>query len=115
LDIVIDGDEAQAQVLENALRTHYPHLQGSKSAWEVRLLRGSRGDKLAILNNPDFLNQHTDSNSTGLIEVTQPARGDPIVRDARDWNSKEPFFLKDVAEGKLHFYFSPSHEGTRFF
>jgi hypothetical protein len=115
LDIVIDGNAEQAQQLQNALAEKYPHLQGSKTAWEVRLLTQDMGDKLAILNNPDFLNQHTDSNSTGLIEITKPSAGEPIVRDARDWKSQDPYFLKDVHDGKLHFYFSPLHEATRFY
>ncbi|MFL5812029.1 MAG: hypothetical protein ACJ763_00510 [Bdellovibrionia bacterium] len=114
LDIVIDGDASQAQKLQATLQERYPHLQGSKTAWEVRLLTQDMGDKLAILNNPDFLNQHTDSNSTGLIEITKPKAGDSVVRDVRDWNSREPFFLKDVHEGKLHYYFSSNHKSTKF-
>ncbi|MFL5815121.1 MAG: hypothetical protein ACJ763_16210, partial [Bdellovibrionia bacterium] len=65
LDIVIDGNAAQAERLQTALQEKYPHLQGNKTAWEVRLLTQDMGDKQAILNNPDFMNQHTDSNSTG--------------------------------------------------
>ncbi len=114
LDIVIDGTAEQAQSLQNVLAEKFPHLQGSKSAWEVRLLTQDMADKLAILNNPDFMNQHTDSNSTGLVEITKPKQGEAIIRDVRSWNSKEPFFLKDVYEGKLHYYFSPLHETTRF-
>jgi hypothetical protein len=114
LDIVIDGNAEQAQKLQSALQEKYPHLQGSKTAWEVRLLKQDMGDKLAILNNPDFLNQHTDSNSTGLIEITKPKVGESVVRDVRDWNAKAPFFLKDVQEGKLHYYFSEKHSSTKF-
>jgi hypothetical protein len=114
LDIVIDGDASQAQKLQAALQQKYPHLQGSKTAWEVRLLTQDMGDKLAILNNPDFLNQHSDSNSTGMIEITKPKTGESVVRDVRDWNTKEPFFLKDVHDGMLHYYFSPTHGSTKF-
>ncbi|MFL5815120.1 MAG: hypothetical protein ACJ763_16205, partial [Bdellovibrionia bacterium] len=57
LDIVIDGNPEQATQLQNALQQKYPHLQGSKTAWEVRLLTQDLGDKQAILNNPDFMNQ----------------------------------------------------------
>src|SRR5262249_25424303 len=35
-----------------------------------------------------------------------------VIKDLRDWNSKSPQFLKDVAEGQLHFYFSDKHETT---
>ncbi len=114
LDIVIDGTAEQAQALQSALAEKYPHLQGSKTAWEVRLLTQDMGDKLAILNNPDFMNQHTDSNSTGLIEITRPKAGESVVRDVRDWNSKQSHFLKDVHEGALHYYFSPLHGTTKF-
>ncbi|MFL5814389.1 MAG: hypothetical protein ACJ763_12490 [Bdellovibrionia bacterium] len=114
LDIVIDGNPEQATQLQTALQNKYPHLQGNKTAWEVRLLTQDMGDKQAILNNPDFMNQHTDSNSTGMIEITKPKAGESIVRDVRDWNSKEPYFLKDVHDGMLHYYFSPLHNTTKF-
>ncbi len=114
LDIVIDGNARQAQALQRALTEKYPHLQGSKTAWEVRLLTQDMEDKQAILNNPDFMNQHTDSNSTGMIEITAPKPGERVVRDVRDWNSKEPYFLKDVYDGALHYYFSPNHGTTKF-
>jgi hypothetical protein len=114
LDIVIDGPPEKAQKLQAKLAEIFPHLQGNKSAWEVRLLRQDMGDKQALLNNPDFLNQHTDSNSTGMIEITPPENDEPVVRDLRDWNSKDPYFLRDVREGKLHYYFSPKHAQTKF-
>ncbi len=114
LDIVIDGSAEQAATLQSEISKKYPHLQGSKTAWEVRPLAQDFGDKAAILNNPDFLNQHTDSNSTGVIEITKPTDGDSIVRDVRDWNSKNPHFLQDVFDGSLHYYFSPLHETTKF-
>jgi hypothetical protein len=114
LDIVIDGNPEQSTKLQQALEQKYPHLQGNKTAWEVRLLTQDMGDKQAILNNPDFMNQHTDSNSTGMIEITQPRAGEHVVRDVRDWNSKEPYFLKDVHDGMLHYYFSPLHNTTKF-
>ena len=109
-DIVIDGTPEQAQALQKALAEKFPHLQGSKSVWEVRLLKAQIGDKEALLDNPDYLNQHTDSNSTGMIELTQSQ--DPLIRDLRDWNSKEPIFLKDIESGTLHYYYSPLHETT---
>ncbi len=114
LDIVIDGTHAQAIEFQNRLTRKYSHLQGEKTAWEVRLLTQDIGDKQAILNSPDFMNQHTDSNSTGMIEITKPKDGESVVRDVRGWNSKEPNFLKDVHDGALHYYFSPLHETTRF-
>ncbi|MEK7357720.1 MAG: hypothetical protein AAB250_14810, partial [Bdellovibrionota bacterium] len=111
LDIVLDGTAEQASALRERLKATYPHFQGTKEQWEVRLLREKMGTKDALLDNPDFLKQHTDSNSTGMIEVTAKS-SEHVVRDLRDWNSKEPFFLRDVAEGKIHFYFSREHEKT---
>jgi hypothetical protein len=108
LDIVIDGNADQIRELQYTLQNQYPHLQGSKTAWEVRGLRQPIADKEPLLDNPDFLNQHTDSNSTGMIELT----GSGEVRDLRNWDSTEPQFLKDVAEGKLRYYYSPEHEMT---
>jgi len=118
LDIVVDGTLAQAEQFQQILRNKYPHLQGSKPRWEVRCLRFAKGKpsdpgyKEALLNDPDFLNQHTDSNSVGMIEVSPPQNGEPFVRDLRDWNSNEPTFLEDVAEGSIHYYFSLSHDLT---
>ena len=74
-----------------------------------------RGDKEALLKNPDFLNQHTDSNSTGMVEITKPLNGEDVVRDLRDWNAKAPkrsIFFEDVRQSKLHFYFSDKHAST---
>jgi poly-D-alanine transfer protein DltD len=114
LDIVVDGPPEAAAALQSSLSSTFPHLQGSKTAWEVRLLRQDMGDKQALLNNPDFLNQHTDSNSTGMIEISKPTAGEPVIRDLRDWESKNPYFLRDVMDGKIHYYFSPSHGTTTF-
>lgn len=111
LDIVIDGEENEARALSAELRKRFPYFQGAKEQWEVRLLRKTVGDKEALLDNPDFLNQHTDSNSTGLVEITSRP-GEAQVRDLRDWNSNQPRFLTDVLERSIHFYFSPSHEST---
>lgn len=110
LDIVIDGSVNQARMLEAALKERFPHLQGNKSAWEVRLLRSQIGDKEALLDNPDFLNQHSDSNSTGMIGLGE---NEPRVRDIRDWNEVErPIFLRDLHSGTLHYYYSSAHKST---
>jgi len=112
LDIVVDGPAAKAQKLKELLRSRYPHFQGSKEAWEIRLLRSGMADKMALLDNPDFLNQHTDSNSTGLVEVTKPSQNSWPVKDLRDWKTRDSYFLEDVRLGKLHYYYSPQHDST---
>jgi hypothetical protein len=119
LDIVVDGDLDKLHELEKSIVNHFPYLQGSKGskqAWEVRSLREDIGDKLALLNNPDILNQHTDSNSVGLIELTEYGHPSERIRDLREWdNLKDSGFLRDVIEGKIQYYFSPKHESTRFY
>jgi hypothetical protein len=116
LDIAVDGTEEQIKTLEAALKKSHSYFEGSKDRWEVRSLRQRRGDKDALLDDFNFQNQHTDSHSTGMIELTEPGPGEARVRDLRDWKPAKgtaPQFLRDVADGKLHFYFSPTHGDTR--
>ncbi|MEK7357833.1 MAG: hypothetical protein AAB250_15385, partial [Bdellovibrionota bacterium] len=110
LDVVVDGPQEKAAELASRLRDKYPSLQGTKDQWEVRLLREKVGDKLALLGDQDFNKQHSDSNSTGLIEVTRSK--DPMVRDLRAWDSPRSRFLEDIAQGKITYYFSPDHATT---
>ncbi|MEK7357634.1 MAG: hypothetical protein AAB250_14380, partial [Bdellovibrionota bacterium] len=110
LDIVIDGDPGKASELQSMLAKKFPHLQGQKSVWEVRLLGENFGEKEALLRNPDFSNQHTDSHSVGMIELTES--NEPILRDLRDWSNPRPAFVQDVLAAKLHYYFSPLHQTT---
>lgn len=118
LDIVVDGTPEQALQFRQILTMKYQHVQGSKSAWEVRCLRYPMGEpsqpgyKEALLNDPEFINQNTDSNSVGMIEVSTPLQGENVVRDLRDWNSTRPTFLRDVTTGEIHYYFSLTHEET---
>ena len=89
----------------------FPYLVGNKEKWEVRSLRSKVGDKEALYGNPDFLNQHTDSLSTGLVKIAGPAE-EPIVRDLRQWESTTPEFLANVAAGTIHYRFSRKHRTT---
>ncbi len=111
LDIVVDGTPEQAKQLEQMLVSRYPIKQENKSAWEVRTLRVPMGSKSAILGDADFMNQHTDSNSTGVIDISKNAKD--IMKDVRDWNNPNSQFEKDVVAGKIHFYYSPNHESTK--
>jgi hypothetical protein len=111
LDIVVDGSPEQAKQLEQILASRYPIKQENKSAWEVRPLRESMGLKSAILGDVDFMNQHTDSNSTGVIDISKNAKD--VMKDVRDWNNPNSQFEKDVVAGKIHFYYSPNHESTK--
>jgi formylglycine-generating enzyme required for sulfatase activity len=114
LDIVVDGSSRQAQEFEQALKTQFPYFLGSKAAgWEVRSIKESSGDKGGLLGDFGFMNQHTDSNSTGMVELTDPPRGESVVRDIRDWDrANGAKFLKDVRESRLTFYYSPKHFKT---
>lgn len=113
LDLVVDGPPDHVGELRSELESRFGYLQGSKSTWDVRLLKQDMGEKLALLNNPDFLNQHSDSNSTGLIEITSAPENEPPIRDLFDWeNTKAPRFLQDVHARTLHYYWNPLHETT---
>jgi hypothetical protein len=109
-DIVVDGNADQVQRLQQTLDQKFPHMQGAKSAWEVRSLRHAIGTKAALLGNHDFLNQHTDSNSTGMIDLTLGSTD--VIKDLRDWNNPQSQFDRDLLEGKIHFYFSNNHDST---
>ncbi|OQW52796.1 MAG: hypothetical protein A4S09_08100 [Proteobacteria bacterium SG_bin7] len=119
LDIVVDGELRDVAEVRASLQEKFSYVQGSKgSQWEVRSLRyalgepGQVGYKEALLNDFGFLNQHSDSNSTGLIEITTPEVGDHIVRDLKDWDNKKSVFLIDSTEGTIKYYFSTRHEET---
>ncbi len=111
-DLVIDGTVKQAEAFEEIVRGEFPHLQGSKILWEIRLLSKDRGDKEALLKNSDFLNQNTDSNSVGMIELTDSKNR---IQDLRSWNSDSPDFLNDLAAGRIRYLPSGKHEETKRF
>ncbi len=111
LDIVVDGTPEQADNLRNVLQEKFPHFVGSREAWEVRLLRESRGDKRALLDDFDFLNQHTDSNSTGMLDLTAET-GDVVYQDLFSWDKKSSQFLDDISAGRITYYFSKKHKET---
>jgi hypothetical protein len=119
LDIVVtrqDGKPESQQEIEEfqqAIIEKFPYGSGEKTEWEVRGLRTGYRDKEPLLNNPNYLNQHTDSHSTGMIELTTPPDGTAVIRDLREMNVAEPQFLRDVASSQLHYYFSPLHDTTK--
>jgi len=116
LDIVVDGSAEQVHSLQQKLESEFKYFIGSKTQWEVRSLRhplgspGTPGFKEALLDDWDFLNQNSDSHSTGMIELSESP--DSTVRDLRDWDSPAPIFLKDVLSSKLHYYFAKGHFKT---
>jgi formylglycine-generating enzyme len=117
LDIVVDASPDVARNFQNSIAQRYPHFLGSKAnKWEVRTLRsrmgvpGQPGFKEALLNESDFNNQNTDSNSIGMVELTQSH--DPIIRDLRHWNSLESVFLDDALNNRISFFRSDRHFTT---
>lgn len=110
LDIVVDGDAETANKIALELKGKFDHFVGDKEAWEVRLLREQTGDKLPLLDDPDFANQHTDSNSIGIIKISQ-SKGRSFY-DLRDWDNAESLYLNDVASANMTYLFSDKHEAT---
>jgi len=115
LDIVVDGTEKQAALFEQVLKSRFPYFLGSKAAaWEVRSLREPREDKGGLLDDFNFMNQHTDSHSTGMVELTDPPAGESVIRDLLDWeNQKNSQYFQDVFESKITYYYSPQHNQTQ--
>jgi len=115
LDLVIDGNEEQAVLFENFLKSNFSYLQGSKQLWEVRLMRDSRGTgtgKKDALLGSDFLDQNSDSYSTGVLELTTPPKEESPVRDLFEWDAKNPQYLRDLLERKVSFYRNAAHGTT---
>ena len=111
LDIVADGALEDIRAFESDVVNKLPSVRGDRDGWEVRPLRESDGGKMALLGNFDFLNQHTDSHSVGMIALN-PDKPEMTVRDLFHWNSKNPPFLQDVLAGKLRYYHSDRHHKT---
>lgn len=111
-DLVVDGSNTSIAELQKYIENRYKYFMGSKSQWELRPLKNSMGPKGPLLNDFDFLNQHTDSHSTGLIEITTSKKKSDRVKDLRDWKNSNSQFLKDVASAKLHYYWSEKHNET---
>lgn len=116
IDIVVDATADVAKAFQNKISERFPHFLGDKSnSWEVRTLRyrisqpGKAGYKEALLDDPDFHDQNTDSNSVGMIEVTLPPRGEAVVRDLKNWNQSQSVFLEDTLKDRIHFFRSNRH------
>lgn len=117
LDIVVDTTPEVARQFQITIAEKFPHFLGFKAnKWEVRTLRhriGAPGQldyKEALLEDPDFSNQNTDSNSLGMVEVT--VSKDPIVRDLRHWNQTGGVFLEDTLDNQITYLRSNNHFET---
>ena len=116
VDVLIDASVELAAELQNELDTHFPYQKttGGKtiSIWEIRPLRHAIGLKPKVIGNTDFQNQNTDSNSTGLIEITDPKEGISRVQDLRSFRPEEGRFLHDLMEGRISYYNTALHNKT---
>ncbi len=116
LDIVVDGTMEQIQALQNSLSQKFPYFVGSKKAWEVRPLRtpiGKPGDgfyKEALLNDPNFSNQNTDTNSLAMVEISESK--EPVVRDLRAWITGKNQLLEDALHNTVSYLRNPLHNTT---
>ncbi len=113
MDIVIDASAEDAARLQARMQELAPHFIGegnSKTVWEVRLLHEKNGDKESLFSF-DFQNQHSDSYSTGLIDLMECESFD-CVKDVRAFEQEVSPFLKDVFHNEISFYYSPNHFKT---
>jgi hypothetical protein len=116
LDIVIDGNLEQIKRFQKLLEAQFPYFKGSANAWEVRGLRVSQGSstggfyKEALLNDPNFSNQNTDTNSLAMVEISQSK--DPQIRDLRNWTTGKNQFLEDTLNNQITYLRNPKHFTT---
>jgi len=116
IDLVLDIDEKDSELLHTFLQRieeEFPYEYEGKSIWDVRPLRFMYGFKLA-LNSSDFLDQINDSQSTGLIELTE--NDDYSIRDLKDWDNPNHQYFEDLYHRKIHYYYEPDlhHQTERF-
>ncbi|MBF0365610.1 MAG: hypothetical protein HQK50_08560 [Oligoflexia bacterium] len=114
-DIVMDGTLEQVKTLQAYLESKYPYMQGEHTAWEVRPLRMQNGNKAPLLgpnydDNSDFLKQHTDSYSQGMVAINSPGEGEQWVLDLKHWKKSNPrLFLNDVINHQIHYLENDKH------
>jgi len=118
LDIVVDAAPEVARQFQGIIAKKFPHFLGAKAnKWEVRTLKhrigrpGELGFKEALLNDADFNNQNTDSNSLGMVEITSNSKG-LVVRDLKSWSEARSIFLEDTLNNHISFFRSPRHFTT---
>lgn len=115
-DVVLDGPEISDGLVrrfEMAIAPYLPGTKGFLSGAECRWLRHPYGTKIALLGNPDALNQNTDSASIGFVELTDPPNGEPIVRDLHRWDDARGAFLETFASGVVRYLPSRAHGTTQ--
>ena len=112
VDMVVDGSVDKVREFVDKVMNRYLRLRGSEQSFEIRPLRHDYGDKRALLENPDFLGQNTDSHSVGLVSLDTSALRGEVVKDLYHWNKEYPPFMEDVLLGQLRYYHGPQHKTT---
>ena len=118
IDLVIskaDGSPETAEEIQSfreLVRKLFPYTVDGRSRWDVLGLKTAdlKNNKMALADNPDFLLQHNDSLSLGLIQLT-PVPGSSVIKDLNPQNQ----FLEDLAGDKIHFIYSREHKNTAFY
>lgn len=117
LDIVVDATPEVTRKFQDTIVKKYPYFLGDKTnGWEVRSLRnriktpGEFGFKEALLDDADFSNQNTDSNSLGMVEITLSQ--EPVVRNLLRESLAEHIFLEDAVHNRISYFRSDRHFTT---
>ncbi|MBF0206299.1 MAG: hypothetical protein HQK53_05365 [Oligoflexia bacterium] len=76
------------------------------TVWDIRLFHSPFGDKEALISD-DFINQHNDSNSIGLIRLNGDGSSN-VVSDLLNSN----LFIEDILSGTIHYLFNNAHDRT---
>jgi hypothetical protein len=85
----------------------------------VRSLKHSMGSlasgsyKEALLNDPNFSNQNTDTNSLAMVEITDSNKyNQPAIRDLRAWTTGDSQFISDALANSITYLRNPLHKTT---
>ncbi len=108
LDLVVDLPPSAAEALHQEINFTFPSL-----SIELRTLHGTLRNRVGILET-DFIDQNSDSMSLGLIELTEPPRGESTLRSAHEWHQQgENIFLKDLTNDQITLIDNPNHFTTQ--
>jgi|GEM_PF-6075488 len=113
IDFVIDGNQEQIEKWSEEIPKALPYKLGDKTLFQVMPLYPN--PERGVLNNPDILNQNTDSFSTGLLKiVSKPGSTLAQIIDIRHPSgaSEAGGFLSAVISDKIDYLDSDRHEST---
>jgi hypothetical protein len=113
----IDGRPEAVQDLRDFkawLDRKIPRTLNKMSKWDVIGMKTTDGKHMAVEGDPDFALQNNDSLSIGLIELTPPPNGQPVVSEVNHVAKAAgtEVFLKDLSSDSITFLQSPVHQQT---